>query len=76
MKSILGVSLGHDTSFAHIVNGKVVAVMEAERYFRQKRYKLHCLTMEPGKHISGYQYVSLEDIELFLGMVAKEWGTS
>ncbi|HNO94598.1 MAG TPA: carbamoyltransferase N-terminal domain-containing protein, partial [Anaerolineales bacterium] len=76
MKSILGVSLGHDTSFAHIVNGKVVAVMEAERYFRQKRYKLHCLTMEPGKHISGYQYVSLDDIELFLGMVAKEWGTS
>lgn len=76
MKNILGVSLGHDTSFAHIVNGKVSAVMEAERYFRQKRYKLHCLTMEPGKHASGYQYVSLEDMELFLGMVAKEWGTT
>lgn len=76
MKSILGVSLGHDTSFAHIVNGKVVAVMEAERFFRQKRYKLHCITMEPGKHISGYQYVSLDDMELFLGMVAKEWGTT
>lgn len=76
MKSILGVSLGHDTSFAHIVNGKVVAVMEAERFFRQKRYKLHCITMEPGKHISGYQYVSLDDMELFLGMVANEWGTT
>jgi len=74
MKNILGVSLGHDTSFAHIVNGKVVAVMEAERYFRQKRYKLHCLTLEPGKHVSGYQYVSLDDMELFLGLVAKEWG--
>ncbi len=45
MKSVLGVTLGHDTSFAHVVDGKVVAVMEAERYFRQKRYKLHCLTM-------------------------------
>ncbi len=75
MKSILGVTLGHDTSFSHVVDGKVVGVMEAERYFRQKRYKLHCLTLEPGKHISGYQYVSLDDLELFLGMVAKEWGT-
>ena len=74
MKSVLGVTLGHDTSFAHIIDGKVVGVMEAERYFRQKRYKLHCLTLEPGKHISGYQYVSLDDLELFLGMVAKEWG--
>lgn len=74
MKSVLGVTLGHDTSFAHVVDGKVVAVMEAERYFRQKRYKLHCLTLEPGKHPSGYQYVSLDDMELFLGMVAKEWG--
>jgi predicted NodU family carbamoyl transferase len=40
-----------------------------------KRYKLHCLTLAPGKHISGYQYVSLEDMELFLGLVASEWGT-
>ncbi|MBL8101254.1 MAG: hypothetical protein JNM02_01870 [Anaerolineales bacterium] len=75
MKSILGVTLGHDTSFSYIIDGKVVAVMEAERYFRQKRYKLHCLTLEPGKHVSGYQFVSLDDMELFLGMVAKEWGT-
>ena len=75
MKTVLGVTLGHDTSFAHIVDGKVVAVMEAERYFRQKRYKLHSHTLEAGKHISGYQYVSIEDMELFLGMVAKEWGT-
>lgn len=75
MKSVLGVTLGHDTSFSHIVDGKVVAVMEAERYFRQKRYKLHCLTLEPGKHPSGYQEVSLDDMELFLGIVAREWGT-
>lgn len=74
MKSVLGVTLGHDTSFSHIVNGKIVGVMEAERYFRQKRYKLHCLTLEQGKHVSGYQYVSLDDLELFLTMVAKEWG--
>lgn len=74
MKSVLGVTLGHDTSFSHIVDGKVVSVMEAERYFRQKRYKLHCITLEPGKHPSGYQEVSLEDMELFLSNVAKEWG--
>ncbi len=75
MKSVLGVTLGHDTSFSHIVDGKVVGVMEAERYFRQKRYKLHCITLEPGKHPSGYQEVSLDDMELFLSIVAKEWGT-
>ncbi|TRZ49954.1 hypothetical protein D4S03_07575, partial [bacterium] len=75
MKSILGINLGHDTSFAHIVDGKVAGIMEAERYFRQKRYKLHCMNLEPGKQISGYQFVSLEDLELFLGLVAKEWGT-
>ncbi|MBM3181470.1 MAG: hypothetical protein FJZ86_14100 [Chloroflexi bacterium] len=74
MRTVLGVTLGHDTSFAHIVDGKVVSIMEAERYFRQKRYKLHSHTLEAGKHISGYQYVSIEDMELFLGMVAKEWG--
>lgn len=76
MKSILGVTLGHDTSFSHVVDGKVVSVMEAERYFRQKRYKLHCITMESGKHPSGYQEVSLADMELFLSIVAKEWGTN
>lgn len=75
MKTVLGVTLGHDTSFAYIVNGKVTGIMEAERYFRQKRYKLHCHTLEHGKHVSGYQYVSLDDLELFLGLVAKEWGT-
>lgn len=75
MKTVLGVTLGHDTSFAYIVDGKVMGIMEAERYFRQKRYKLHCHTLERGKHISGYQYVSLDDMELFLGLVAKEWGT-
>lgn len=75
MKTVLGVTLGHDTSFAYIVDGKVMGIMEAERYFRQKRYKLHCHTLERGKHISGYQYVSLDDMELFLGLIAKEWGT-
>jgi carbamoyltransferase len=75
MRTVLGVTLGHDTSFAHIVDGKIVGVMEAERYFRQKRYKLHCITLEPGKHPSGYQEVSLADMELFLSIVAKEWGT-
>lgn len=75
MKAVLGVTLGHDTSFSYIVDGKVIAVMEAERYFRQKRYKLHCITLEPGKHPSGYQEVSLDDLELFLSAVAKDWGT-
>jgi len=75
MKSVLGVTLGHDTSFAHIVNGKIVGILEAERFFRQKRYKLHCHTLESGKHVSGYQYVDIAEMEIFLCLVAKEWGT-
>ncbi|SVC72318.1 uncharacterized protein METZ01_LOCUS325172, partial [marine metagenome] len=45
--NILGITLGHDSSVALIVDGVVHGIMEAERYFRQKRYKLHCLTLEP-----------------------------
>ena len=48
--------------------------MEAERYFRQKRYKLHCFTLEPGRHQSGFQYVDVEDFALFLELVSKTWG--
>lgn len=71
---ILGISLGHDTNFSLIIDGKVFAVMEPERYFRSKRYKLHCITLEPGKHPSGFQYVALEDLELFLSFIHRDWG--
>ncbi len=50
--------------------------MEAERYFRQKRYKLHCLTLEPGRHKSEFQYVDVEDFVLFLELISKTWGYS
>ena len=49
--NILGITLGHDSSVALIIDGVVHGIMEAERYFRQKRYKLHCLTLEPGQHV-------------------------
>lgn len=72
--NILGISLGHDSSFALISEGRIIEVMEAERYFRQKRYKLHCLTLEPGKHRSGYQNVDITELRLFLSFAAKKWG--
>ena len=72
--NILGITLGHDSSVALIVDGVVIGIMEAERYFRQKRYKLHCLTLEPGRHQSGFQYVDVEDFALFLELVSKTWG--
>jgi predicted NodU family carbamoyl transferase len=59
-----------------VVDGAVAGMMEAERYFRQKRYKLHCLTTAPGKHQSGYQYVDVDDFRLFLSFVQREWGAS
>lgn len=72
---ILGISLGHDSNFSLVVDGKIVSAMEAERYFRQKRYKLSAQTLEPGKFPSTYQYTDIEDLKLFLKQVKKEWGS-
>jgi predicted NodU family carbamoyl transferase len=74
--NVLGITLGHDTSFALVADGRVVGVMEAERWFRRKRYKLHALNRRAGKQPSGYQHVDLEELRLFLGFVAKAWGTA
>ena len=72
--NILGITLGHDTSLSLVIDGVVQGTMEAERYFRQKRYKLHALNLRPGKQPSGYQYVDLGDLRLFLSFVARAWG--
>lgn len=72
---ILGVTLGHDTSFALVEDGVLKAVIEAERFFRQKRYKLSCINLEPGKQISGYQYVDVEELRTFLGQISADWGS-
>ena len=71
---ILGISLGHDSNFALIENGQIKAVMEAERYFRQKRYKLSAQTLEDRKLLSTYQYTDIKDLRLFLNLIIKEWG--
>lgn len=71
---ILGISLGHDSNFSLVVDGKLVAAMEAERYFRQKRYKLSAQHLEAGKFPSTYQYTDIADLKLFLNEVKKEWG--
>jgi carbamoyltransferase len=71
---ILGISLGHDSNFSLIENGQIKAVMEAERFFRQKRYKLSAIDLAPGPHESTYQYTDIKDLKLFLEIVSKEWG--
>ncbi|MBI2086879.1 MAG: hypothetical protein HYT69_01785 [Candidatus Zambryskibacteria bacterium] len=75
MMKILGISLGHDSNLALVEDGKITAVMEAERYFRQKRYKLSAQTLERGKFKSTFQYTDIEDLKLFLNLVKKEWGS-
>jgi carbamoyltransferase len=70
----LGISLGHDSNLALVEDGRIVAVMEAERYFRQKRYKLSAEHLEQGKFKSTFQYTDIEDLKLFLNLVKKEWG--
>jgi len=71
---ILGISLGHDSNFALIENGEITAVMEAERFFRQKRYKLSAQTLEAGKHPSTFQDTDIQDLKLFIDQIKKEWG--
>ena len=71
---ILGISLGHDSNLALVKNGKLIGVMEAERYFRQKRYKLSAQTLKSGKYPSTYQYTNIKDLRFFLGLVKKSWG--
>ena len=71
---ILGISLGHDSSFSLVSDGKIIEIMEAERYFRRKRYKLQCQNLTPGKQKSGYQYVNLAELEFFISLAAKSWG--
>ena len=73
---ILGVSLGHDSNFTLVEDGKITHAMEAERWFRQKRYKLSAQTLKPGKVESGYQYTDVADLKMFLGVIKKEWGAS
>ncbi|RJQ14859.1 hypothetical protein C4553_00160 [Candidatus Parcubacteria bacterium] len=72
---VLGISLGHDTNFAIVEDGKVKAAIEAERYFRRKRYKLNCLTLEPKKIQSTFQYVDTAELESFLkNELTPRWG--
>jgi predicted NodU family carbamoyl transferase len=73
--NVLGISLGHDSSVSLVENGRILGILEAERYFRQKRYKLHCLTLEAGKHLSGFQTVDVDDLRRFLAMATGAWGT-
>ena len=71
---ILGISLGHDSNFSLVENGELKAVMEAERYFRQKRYKLSAQHLEAAKFLSTFQYTDIEDLKLFLNFAREKWG--
>jgi carbamoyltransferase len=71
---VLGISLGHDSNLALVEGGRLRASLEAERRFRQKRYKLDCASLEPGRRESGYQYVDVAELEEVLSGVAGDWG--
>ncbi|MES2308263.1 MAG: carbamoyltransferase C-terminal domain-containing protein [Verrucomicrobiota bacterium] len=73
---ILGISLGHDSNMALIEDGKIKAIWEAERYFRQKRYKLSAKRLESGKYADGFQYSDVEELLFMLRRVKSQWGDS
>lgn len=72
---ILGISLGHDTNFALIENEEITAMIEVERFYRQKRYKLHCIETSAGKHTSGFQLVDVKELVDTLQSIKTIWGS-
>ena len=73
---ILGISLGHDTNFCIVEDGKVLEVIEAERFFRQKRYKISCFSLDERDINSGFQHVNVKDLRATLQRIIKKWGKS
>mgnify|MGYP001352000005 CR=1 FL=1 len=71
---VLGLSLGHDTNFSIVENGEVISVHEVERYFRQKRYKLHSIYDDNEIHKSGFQYVKRDDLIDQLNLIKSNFG--
>lgn len=71
---ILGISLGHDTNFSLIEDGLVKSVSEAERFYRQKRYKLHCESLEEVDFDSGFQKVNTRQLKDYLKAIGEKWG--
>jgi len=71
---ILGISLGHDTNIAIIENGVILEIREAERFFRQKRYKLEARSLESGKKASGFQWVDIQELKDYLQRLGQSWG--
>ena len=70
---ILGISLGHDSNFSLIQDGEVIQVYEAERFYRQKRYKLHAFSGDK-EIISSFQIVKIEDLISTLVYLRNLWG--
>lgn len=66
--------MGHDASFALVEEHRVCAVIQAERYFRKKHYKLNCLTLERGSQPSGFQHIDVAELGMFLDLVVEAWG--
>jgi len=73
---ILGISLGHDSNFTLVEDGVIKSMVEVERFFRQKRYKLSAQTTKPGKIANTYQYTDIADLRLFLNKIKEDWGGS
>lgn len=61
---ISDVSLGHDSNFTFLNDGKIVGIIEAERYFRVKHYKLHSITLQSGKRASGKTRMVIDDLDV------------
>ena len=72
---ILGISLGHDTNFSLIVDGEVINVYEAERFYRKKRYKLHTRSSTSDKLMYTYHLVKKSDLIDTLVYLKNLWGS-
>ena len=72
---ILGISLGHDSNFSLIQDGKVINVYEAERFYRKKRFKLQAFSGQK-EILSGFQVVKESDLLETLLYLKNAWGST
>tara|TARA_R110000824_G_scaffold88773_7_gene218113 strand:- start:81 stop:1766 length:1686 start_codon:yes stop_codon:yes gene_type:complete len=73
---ILGISLGHDSNFCIIEDGEIKYIIESERFFRQKHYKLQSIKREEGNYNNGFQVCNTKDLKIILNQIKNKHGST
>ncbi len=72
---ILGIHLGHNSSFSLIEDGIVKSVFETERFFRIKGHKVHATSLKSKWYKASYQYVHIDQLKEVIRYCISLWGS-